>query len=431
MQNILVIAPTGRERRDLPSIAAELELNLIWDDFAGDYFDDFLEHDASSESLDIVQLIEDTIARYKDQNIRGVTSAVGYPGMSVVAVMCQRLGLSGPIPETIMLCEHKYLSRKAQQEIVPEATPWFALIDPARPDSVRNVKRFPVFIKPVKSCMSMNAYRIDSQTELFERVRNALHPVRFYKPFDDMVRAYTELGMGSGYLLAEELLTGHQVSVEGYVADGQPVIQGIIDAVMFPGTISFKRFQYPSQLPPEVQSRMESIACRFLREIHYDNAMFNMELIWNEETDRISIIEVNPKIASQFPDLFEKVDGTSSYRTMLQIAAGMKPEFVHGQGKFKVAGSCVLRIFEDKKVVRKPTPEHVEAVRRIYPDALINIIATEGKYLSEQLQDTASYRYGLVNIGAQSMEELEEKFEHIKSMLPFEFAPRSLQRPTA
>lgn len=426
MKNIIFIAPTAREKRVLPAIAQELDLNIIWDEFAEDYFDNFLQTEARPRTLDIVALIESTIGKYQLQEIAGVTSAVGYPGMSAVAVISRRLGVPGPSPSAIMMCEHKYLSRKAQQESVPQATPWFALLDPTNLETARNVKRYPLFMKPVKSCMSMNAYQIESETELQERLQGALLPERFYKPFDDMVRAYTDLSMGSGYMLAEELLSGHQVSLEGFVSKGKPVVMGIIDALMFPGTFSFKRFQYPSQLPDDVLRRMEGIACDFLKKIGYDNAMFNMELIWNPESDRISIIEVNPKIASQFPDLFEKVDGTNSYKTLLEIAAGVEPTFARGRGKFAVAASCVLRIFENQKVIRKPSSEDVQSVEAIYPDALVQIMATEGLWLSEQLQDTASFRYGLVNIGAESVPALEQKFERIKEMLPFQFQPAAL-----
>jgi biotin carboxylase len=423
MKNVLFIAPTTREHVALPKIADELGIKLIWDDFVGDYFDDFLEKDAKKENtLDIVALIEQTIEKYKNQKLSGVISAVGYPGMSAVAVIAERLGLPGPKPKAIMRCEHKYYSRLAQREIVPEATPAFHLIDPRDKSTLENVKDLPVFLKPVKSSMSMNAFQIHSREELIERAAIAGMPERFTKPFDDMTKAYTDLDLSCDYLIVEDLLKGRQVSLEGFVYGGKPVIMGIVDGEMVPDTLSFNRWLYPSRLPPHVLDQMESIATRFFKGIEYDSAMFNMELIWDEEADHVFIIEVNPKIASQFPDLFEKVDGTSSYKAMLEIAVGTAPTFTRRKGEFKVAASCVLRSFEDKKVVRKPTKEDVAAVRKKYPDALVSIIATEGKNLSEQTQDTFTYRYGLINIGAQSVEELEGKNEDCKSLLNFEFA---------
>jgi biotin carboxylase len=424
MKNVLFIAPTAREHRALPALAEKLGIRLIWDDFAGDYFDDFLEHGAEQRNtLDIVDLIEQTISKYRDAELSGVTSAVGYPGMSVVAVMTERLGLPGPKPEVIMQCEHKYYSRLAQQNFVPDATPWFAMIDPKEPATFDKIRGFPSFLKPVKSCMSMNAFRLKSREEFLEKVTSASMPERFTKPFDDMAQKYTNFQLSCDYLLVEDLLKGRQVSLEGYVAGGEPVVMGIIDGEMVPGTLSFKRWLYPSRLPEHVQQRMERTAKDFFKGIGYDNAMFNMELMWDEEKDRVSIIEVNPKIASQFPDLFEKVDGVSSYEFLLQLAVGEKPVFKARQGEFELSASCVLRKFEDQKVVRKPKDEDLQKVREKFPDALVSVIATEGNKLSEQTQDTDSFRYGLINIGANSLDELEEKRATIEKMLPFEFAP--------
>jgi len=426
MKNVLFIAPTARDFRALPQIAERLGANLIWDEFAGDYFDDFLQSDASPTTMDIVALIEQTIDAHRKDNLVGVTSAVGYPGMSVVAIMAQRLGLPGPSVDAIMRCEHKYYSRLAQRTAVGQFTPDFKLIDPDNEETIDQVRDFPVFIKPVKSCMSMNAFAVKSKDELFHRVHTAVMPRRFTQPFDDMAKAYSRLDLSCNYLLAEELLKGQQVSLEGYVYNGKPVVMGIVDGEMIPGTLSFNRWIYPSQLPMPVQKRMEQIAVDFFSHIGYDNAMFNMELFWDEQTDRINIIEINPKIASQFPDLFEKVDGINSYEILLRLALGEEPVFRKRQGQFKIAGSCVLRTFEDKTVIKKPTAEDVQQVQNVFPDALVTVIATEGRKLSEQSQDTSSYRYGLINIGAQSLDELEKKNEVCKSMLPYQFACESV-----
>lgn len=432
MRNVLFIAPTSREHRVLPQIAAELDINLIWDDFAGDYFDDFLQQDAVKENtLDIVALIEETIDKHSKTKLDGVTSAVGYPGMSAVAVIAQRLGLPGPHPSVIMRCEHKYYSRLAQQSIVPEATPRFHLVRPNDESSLAQVTEFPSFLKPIKSCMSMNAFAIESAKELREKAPSAVMPERFTEPFDQMCKAYTNLELSCRDLLVEDRLKGRQVSLEGYVQNGKPVVMGIVDGEMLPGTLSFTRWLYPSRLPKRALDRMVEVAERFFAGIGYDNAMFNMELFWDESQDKVSIIEVNPKIASQFPDLFEKVDGVNGYKILLQIAVGDKAEFKRGSGNFKLAASCVLRSMEDRKVLRKPTQEDINQVVRKYPDALINVIATEGKNLSEQSQDTSTFRYGLINIGANSIDELESKNKECADMLRYEFGPPDTQQASA
>jgi biotin carboxylase len=423
MRRVVLLCPTSREYRDVPRLASELGCEVVFDDFDGGYFDRVVLKDYAGPCLEIVPLIESAIEKYSGSGISGITSAVGYPGMSVVSIMAERLGLSGPEPDCILRCEHKYYARVAQQMLVPEATPEFHLIDPSKPEHRAAVARFPVFLKPVKSCMSMSAHKVYNETELEKYVRSSLLPEGFLKPFNDMLRQYSGFEQDVSCLLVESLLEGSQVSLEGYVFGGRVHVMGIIDAIMFPGTYSFKRFQYPSSLSQDVQSRMVRIAERFISGIGYDNALFNIEMIYNARTDQIHIIEVNPKIASQFPDLFEKVDGTSSYTVLLQVALGQEPAFQRRQGRFKVASSCVLRTFEDHEVISVPSPSQIEAVTRRFPDARIQILASPGRRLSDQMQDVSSYRYGLVNIGADSEAKLEEKFEICKSLLAFEFAP--------
>ena len=68
----------------------------------------------------------------------------------------------------------------------------------------------------------------------------------------------------------------------------------------------------------------------------FDNGIFNIEMMYDAEADRISIIEINPRMASQFADLYEKVDGTNSFSVLLDIAQGRTPRFTRRQGRFEL-----------------------------------------------------------------------------------------------
>jgi biotin carboxylase len=425
MKSLLILCPTSRERRYLPAVAADLNCRLRFDEFAGDYFDRQLAGDRRqprASGLDILSLIEAKIERYKGSDLSGITSAVGYPGMPVAAIMAERLRLAGPKVECVLRCEHKYYSRVAQRELVPSATPSFRLVPPEGLDGDQLDISFPLFLKPVKSCFSINAQKISSLPELRRAAATGLLPESFLRPFDDLLRAHTDYEFDASHLLAESLLEGAQVSLEGYAFGGRVRVLGIIDSVMFPGTISFERFVYPSRLPAEVQGRMARIAETFIGGIGYDNALFNMELMYNPATDEIHIIEINPKIASQFPDLFEKVDGTSSYVPLLQIALGEEPAFARGRGDFKLAASCVLRTFADKRVLRVPSAEQLAELARTFPDARVEVAVAAGDLLSDIMQDGKSFRYGLINIGANSPAELDAKLAHCENFLDFQFA---------
>lgn len=426
MKKVLLICPTQREYRDLPAIAAALNYNVVFEEFGGDYFDNPLTEDDDSPhatSLDILALTEALVSRYRDEGLSGVTSAVGYPGMSVAAIVAERLKLPGPGIERVLLCEHKYYSRIAQQALVRSATPSFQLLDRRGENNSTGPKEFPLFVKPVKACFSINAAHVSTADELRQTLRTSFLPERFLKPFNDLLRAYTGYQYNASHLLAESLLEGTQVSVEGYVYRGRVRVIGIVDANMYPGTISFQSFVYPSCLSEDVQQRMARICETLMRGIGYDNALFNLELMYNPATDHISIIEVNPKIASQFTDLFEKVDGTNTYSLLLQIAAGDEPTFERGRGEFKMAASCVLRTFTDQRVVSVPSSQQLEHLKAEFPDARVEVCAARGRLLSDTMQDGKSYRYGLINIGAATEKELAAKLKRCERSLDFRFAP--------
>ena len=57
-------------------------------------------------------------------------------------------------------------------------------------------------------------------------------------------------------LLAEELLRGALVTVEGFRQGARLEILGVVDSGVHATTGSFTRFDFPSRYPPAVQTRM-------------------------------------------------------------------------------------------------------------------------------------------------------------------------------
>ena len=88
-----------------------------------------------------------------------------------------------------------------------------------------------------------------------------------------------------GGFLAEELLRGRQTTVEGWLADGQAHLLGIVDSVMHPGTRAFARFETPSALPAAVQAKMADLARRVALGSGLVRGPFNVELIWHRAFD--------------------------------------------------------------------------------------------------------------------------------------------------
>jgi biotin carboxylase len=357
-----------------------------------------------------------------------VTSSSDYPGAALAAALARELGVPGSAPETILGCSHKWYSRAAQREVVPDATPWFALVDPKRPLANVEELRFPCWVKPVKGSFSVFSRRVDRAEELAAFLdRPAVHEFvdRYLELFHELVREHTGFEKDGRWFLAEELLTGSLATVEGFAAEGDVEILGIVDSVTHPVTGSFVRFNYPSALPQEVQERMRDIAVRLIRAKGLSHSMFNIEMMVDARHDRIRVVEVNPRLCGQFADLYAKVDGTSGYEVALAVAAGERPEIRRGGGSQSAASSFPLRVFEHVRVTRSPDEKVVRRVEAEHPGALVWNECAAGQELAEfeGTEDGASCRYGVVNVGGLDRADVLARFDLVLGDLDWAFAP--------
>ena len=361
--------------------------------------------------------------------IDGVLSSSDYPGATLAAALATRLGLPGSRPERVIAASHKYYSRLAQQRAAPEAVPPFGLVDPARPEREPPLP-FPFFLKPVKGAFSVLARRIGDRAAFDAFLASPAIPefTREYMAiFNRLVAALTPFDVDGRHFLAEGLLTGELVTVEGYAVDGRVEILGVVDSGLDPATRSFVRFDYPSVLPTEVQERMGEIAARVVEELGLERTLFNVEMMWDAAAERVSIVELNPRICGQFGDLYRKVDGASSYEIALTLATGGVPERRLREGPHAAAASFPLRVFEPMRVVRAPEAEEVARAEALFPDTLVWSECRTGEELADfdVDEDGASHRYAVVNLGGTSRGDLDAKLARVRAELGYELAPRA------
>lgn len=423
-RTILVICPTHRDYRELPHLSSP-GTKYLFHDYACTSLEDLIGNPACHDdpAADPLDEIEAILAKVEGIHLAAVVSSDDYPGSALAAAVAKRLGLPGPEPEITLICQHKYLSRLAQAKLVPDAVPPFALIDVDEGAPLPEGLSFPLFVKPVKSFFSIGAATVSSASELAAILPRWADLDQFFLPLDRLLQRYTGSSIGTKRLLAEGLLKGEQVTVEGYVHAGKANILGVVDSVMFPGTLAFSRFDYPSSLPESVQTRMAEIAATLIEGLGFDHGLFNIEMMYDRDADGIFVIEINPRMASQFADLYEKVDGTSSYMVLLDVAQGRAPRFVPRQGRYGFAASFVLRSFEDHIVATLPKEADLDRLACLYPDIRVELHATLGRKLSDELQDGISYRYGIVSLGGRDRADVLEQFEACRDRLGITLQP--------
>jgi hypothetical protein len=162
-----------------------------------------------------------------------------------------------------------------------------------------------------------------------------------------------------------------------------------------------------------------------MRRMGLESSLFNLELMVDPQSERLSILEVNPRICGQFGDLYARVSGPSSFAVQLALAAGDPPVLERRPGPFEVAASCPLRTFEPVRVARAPQDADLAAVHAAWPDVQVWIECERGQTLCdfESFEDGASARYAVVNLGAQSPAALERKLDQVRALLGFELQP--------
>lgn len=326
-------------------------------------------------------------------------------GALFAAALAARRGLPGPAPAAVASCQHKPTARRLQQRAVPDAVPGW--------DASGGPPPFPPpwFVKPIVGRLSMGARRVDDPLDLPLVERDDGYATGW--------EALARLGGvdldGHGWI-AEELLTGDPVTVEGYVHRGAVTILGVTDSVMYEGTLSFERFEYPSRLPAERVDAAAAVAAALPRAFGFDGGFFNVELLVTSEGTP-GLIELNGRIASQFAPLLRAVHGRSSYDALLALACGEDPRWNPGPPE-GVAVSYVLRRFEDAWVDEVPEPEDG-----------VEILVHPGENLSDAYaNDPDSFRLAVVYEVGDTRDEAIERARSRAAGLRFRLQP-SRARP--
>lgn len=360
--------------------------------------------------------------------IDGITTFWDFPAQPLVPLLCREYDLPAPDITAIERCEQKYWSRTLQQSILPEQTPAFDAIDPFA--SVENLPAFdpPYWLKPINSYSSFLAFKIEQA----EALENALGIIReqiesISQPYNELLR-HVQLPeemahIGSHFCIREAELSGGLCTVEGFAYNGEITVYGIIDSVKEANCPSFARYQYPSALPAEMQQRICDLSTRLMTQLPYRYGPFNIEYFYNEATQSIYILEINPRISQSHCELFRQVDGQSNQAVTIDLALGQKPDMPYREGKHKVAGKFFLRAHQDAKVTSVPSEDDFQAIHEQYPEVRIKMSVKPGDRLSSlSLQDHYSYQLAQLFIGAESETALHEIYADILQQLPIELA---------
>jgi hypothetical protein len=364
MGDVIVVGPQERDRRAAPATRHRLL-------FAGPDLD-AEDADPAALAAELAELPADGIVGTKDRTAL------------LAAIVARRRGLPGPDPQAVVACQHKPTSRAIQRRVAPEATPRFELLDhqPTFPP--------PWFVKPVVGRLSQEARRVEDEAGL----AGIEEEPRYRDGYARLAALALPAPLSTRGFLVEEVVTGDEVTLEGYVFDGTVTVVGVTDSLKYAGTNSFEGFAYPSSLPVGRLNELHDLARRLVVGHRLDACFFNIEFFVPVEGN-VHTIELNARIASQFAPLVESVHGRSTYDALAMLACGEDPAWGPG-AREGAAVSYVARVFEDAVVDAVPAPEEG-----------LEVLVKPGRRLSEQgHNDPASYRLAIFTEHGATREEV-------------------------
>jgi hypothetical protein len=355
---------------------------------------------------------------------RGVLSHHEQFGALAASLVAERLGLPGTSPESILAAQHKLHARCVLEQVAPEANLRFAPLDAEYGDPIPEGLAYPCYVKPVKAAFSVLARRVESRAELHGHTRFGWRELwvirRLVEPFERVCRARLPQAGSSHRMLLEEPVPPQvaQYNLDGWVFGGRAHALGVVDAVMIPGTQAFMRWEVPSRLGQAEQARALDVARRFLAAIGFTHGFFNMEFFHDEASGRLSVIEFNPRLASQFGDLHRRVLGADAHAMALAAALGRDPRDVpRAEPTAGAAASLVYRTLIGEAIPAPPSAAQRHDVARSFPDALVFSFPKHGHALERDFKWTGSHRYGIVHLGGRDRAELRARAEHASRLL--------------
>ena len=381
--------------------------------------------------FDMDRFVAKLAGQAKKRGWSAVTSQHEQFGALAAALLAEKMGWPGTCPKAVAACQHKLYARQVLQQVAPEANVACQKLASAYGEDVPEGLSYPVFVKPVKAAFSVLAQVVRSRDELQAFTRFGAYELwvikHLVRPFENVQqRLLPGAGTAHSMMLEEPVqqARGLQYSLDGVAFNGQIKPLGIVDSVMYPGTQAFMRFDYPTRLPQTAQGQALDVAQRFLTAVGFSHGLFNMEFFYDTATQELKVIEFNPRMASQFADLYQRVDGINLHAMALELAHGRDPwALPRAAATAGCASSFVYRVFDERasylpqRIPPMPSPAQMQQLQTQFPDHLLLQFPKAGHSLARDFKWLGSYRYGIVHLGARDAHDLHERCQRISGIL--------------
>ena len=306
---ILVVYP---DEFDRASFAALTEYTFV-------FAPDAPNHWRPDPAFDPLAYLDHCLLLAREHRVEAVLSTHDL-GDLIASLVARELRLPGPSPESVFLGLHKLYSR--QREASPIGCWLVDLHDPAPALS------YPVFLKPPWLKLGLLGFKLENDDD---RDRALAHARRDYPAWSRQYTPLFRLAIDerqyplatADIMLAEEFVEGPQVTVEGWIRNGEAHLWAITDTNTFPGTRVIDNFSLPSRWPAAQQEEIARFAFDAVKRSGFDDGFFNVE-VWITPHG-LRLTEVNGRAAVSFAGLHRAALGVNIFAAVSALACGRKP----------------------------------------------------------------------------------------------------------
>ncbi len=336
----------------------------------------------------------------------------------VAAIIAQKYHLVGPPLYAVYLGHNKamFAQHMKQEQLPYPDTTIINITSTAFPPF-----DYPIFIKPSKGRLSAFAFMFHSQQEFEEKLAwlNQQPRDKMYKVFEDFFLHFGNTYSPSwNWYLVQPFIDAEQYTVDAFVFDQKVYIMGVVQSIYTEDRKSFQRFDLPGDFPKDLIGKLQDLLEKVVKTIGFDNCGLDLEFFLSPEGE-ILIIEFNTRISQAFNPLYKEYYVCSPKEMALDLCLGHMPS-LKVKEKTRRASNFALRTTYDCLVRRLPCTEEIEILKNRFGIAKIDMKVEEGKKLSDYPQDPYSYRYGLVDIAGDSLDQIKEKYTLLMEHLPIE-----------
>lgn len=272
-------------------------------------------HRVDTYDLDAVNRAVDEIA--ENHTIAGVVTWSDRD-VETVSLIAQRLGLSAPPVAAAKIARNKFLMREALSAH-PETIPAYARVTTeAEALAAAAEIGYPAVLKPTSASGSKGIFVIHDEAQLRAAFAEL---IRYTRP--DVDKVFTG---NPNELIYEEFLTGTEHSVEGFVFEGETIIVGVTDKETSEPYCLEVGHVYPSSLPAQSLSAVETLTITVMKALGLDNCAFHLECMISPN-GTAKLVEVAARVGGDFitSHLIELATETSFCENVIRVATGKRP----------------------------------------------------------------------------------------------------------